>query len=351
MFNLFKKKSIKISVCVPVCGTQKFLSACLESICSQSFCGFEVIVVDDEGIERLKEKKLNTRQILKEFCKKHKSSNFCIRFIQHEKNKGLVEARRSAVYAATGKYIMFVDSDDFLLPDALSSLYDIAEKKGADIVHGMARIKTRRELKNLSEKDKKFSENRILEITKKITNVFVGADGGSEGFLCKDEILNGFLVQRNHCGFLWAKLFERELCLNAFEKIPPVYCVFAEDFLIYFFLAFYAKKYAGIKNEVYSYCVDTGISSEKKIYSLEQWKKVCSAASASTVLLDFVQEKDIENKTLTESEIEELRKICRYYAKNNLEQLKKTVIPELQTQAYEELCEWWGKEMIKSVEK
>ena len=143
MFNLFKKKSIKISVCVPVCGTQKFLSACLESICSQSFCGFEVIVVDDEGIERLKEKKLNTRQILKEFCKKHKSSNFCIRFIQHEKNKGLVEARRSAVYAAAGKYIMFVDSDDFLLPDALSSLYDIAEKKGADIVHGMAKVKTR----------------------------------------------------------------------------------------------------------------------------------------------------------------------------------------------------------------
>lgn len=351
MLSLFKKKLIKISVCVPVCGTQKLLPACLESICSQNFCGFEIIVVDDEGIGRLKEKELNTKKILKEFCKKHKSPNFCVKLVQHEKNKGLVEARRSAVYAAAGKYIMFVDSDDFLLPDALSALYEIAEKNGADIVHGRAKVKTEQDLKNLSEKDKKFLENRILEITKKITNVFAGTDCRAEGFLCKDEILNGFLVRRNHCGFLWAKLFERELCLNAFEKIPPVYCVFAEDFLVYFFLAFYAKKYAGIKNEVYSYCVDTGISSEKKIYSLEQWKKVCSAASASTVLLDFVQKKDIEAKNLTEAEIEELKKTCRYYARNNLEQLKKAVIPELQLQAYEELCEWWGKEMIKSVEK
>ena len=350
MFGFGNKKQIKVSVCVPVWGTEEVLENCLESIAAQNFEGLQIVVVDDGGAGFRAAGGLSAKKIVRDFERRLKKTAAeyrpFVKFIEHEENKGPLEARRSALYEASGKYVVFVDSDDRLLSGALDTLYKTAERTGADIVHAMAETAC-----TVPEQEK---SERVLEIYKKINNVFLGgAEGcvqGKEGILLGKEILDSFLVKRSHNGFLWGKIFDRELCLEAFDKIPPVYCVFGEDFLTYFFIALCAKKYAGIDKIVYSYSTGTGISSERKIKTLEEWKKVCSAASACTVLLDFLKNSK-EEFCITEEEAEAVRGGCRYYAKNNLEQLKKTVIPELQTQAYEELCEWWGKEMIKSVEK
>lgn len=349
MFGFGNKKQIKVSVCVPVWGTEEVLENCLESIAAQNFEGLQIVVVDDGGAGFRAAGGLSAKKIVRDFERRLKKTAAeyrpFVKFIEHEENKGPLEARRSALYEASGKYVVFVDSDDRLLGGALDTLYKTAEKTGADIVHAMAETAC-----TVPEQEK---SERVLEIYKKINNVFLGgAEGcvqGKEGILLGKEILDSFLVKRSHNGFLWGKIFDRELCLEAFDKIPPVYCVFGEDFLTYFFIALCAKKYAGIDQKVYSYSTGTGISSERKIKTLEEWKKVCSAASACTVLLDFLKNSK-EEFCITEEEAEAVRGGCRYYAKNNLQQLKGSVVSELQEEAYRELCLWWGEGMIKTME-
>ena len=325
---MFKKEKILISVCIPVFNTQNYLKPCLESVAAQNFYGVEIVITED-GDKKEKE----TLKIIKDFKKSHK--NLKIIFLKNEKNKGLVETRRSSLYESTGDYVLFLDSDDTLAENALNILYENAQKTGADIVHGKANV--------CIEKNFSCSKERIESTEKKCSSVFLGE-------LLENQILDGFLTKRNHNGFLWGKLFKKELCLEAFAKIPPVYCIFCEDFLTYFYLALCAQKYSGIEEKVYNYFINTGISSEKKITTIEEWQKICSTASVFTILLSDIQENpDLQSK-LTETEIEVIKFSARYYAKSNLEQMKDNVIPELQKNARTELCEWWGKNMIESIE-
>lgn len=391
---MFTKKSPKISVCIPVFGTEKFLASCLENIAKQNASGTQIIVVDDassfaSSAENCKIK-LSAQKIVKDFKKSHKNQHLSIKFIQHEKNKGLVEARRSALYEADGEYILFVDSDDTLSENAIKTLLAAAEKSNADIVHGRANVcfEDFSDFENC-ESDKKFSEisaknekssaeqKRFDDMNKKSNCVFLGE-------LFEKQIFDGFLINANHCGFLWGKLFKKELLLEAFDKIPPTFCVFAEDFLTYFFISFFAKKYFGIEDKVYNYFVNTGISSNKKIDSLEEWQKVCSTASVFTILFSWIEENSLaaedsrftekfsassgggvaedarltedfssseKNLQLTQEEIFAVKNMCKYYAKNNLLQLEKCVVPSLQDEAKKMLCEFWGEKIINQLSK
>lgn len=365
-----KKQAPKVSVCIPVFGTEKFLADCLESVASQNFDGIEVIVTDDSAKKQGK-KEIDAEQIVKKFKKNHKKEKISVKFIRHGENKGLLEARRTALYEAAGDFIMFLDSDDSFPPDAVKTLYEAALKSGADIVQGKADFCVRNSQSAdgkpyLNENVKKYFE--VME--DKANRIFKGELSGR-------KIFDGFLVESQLSGFLWGKIFKRGLCFEAFDKIPPTFCIFGEDFLTYFFLSFFAEKYFGIEEKVYRYSIDTGISSSKKITSLEEWKKVCSTASVFTILLgweDSMERQDFEGRCgetsplegkaenadavgargrlspLDENEKENLRGCCCYYAKNNLEQLKGAVAPEIREKAYEMLCDFWGEKMIKSLE-
>lgn len=111
---------VKISVIVPVYNVDRFLSECLNSILSQSLSDIEVICVDDGSTD-------NSLDILKEFRQKDER----IKIISQE-NRGLAAARNRGMDAACGEYIMFVDSDDYITPDALKTLYDLTCSKQVD---------------------------------------------------------------------------------------------------------------------------------------------------------------------------------------------------------------------------
>lgn len=112
-----------ISVTVPVYNVEKYLARCLNSILGQSFKGdFEIICVDDGSTDK-------SGEILDEFAKKYPK----IKAI-HQNNRGLSEARNAALKHVTGKYTMFVDSDDCLEKNTLESLYNYAESHKADVV-------------------------------------------------------------------------------------------------------------------------------------------------------------------------------------------------------------------------
>ncbi|MBQ4330556.1 MAG: glycosyltransferase family 2 protein [Spirochaetaceae bacterium] len=329
-----------ISVCIPVYATERSLPACLQSVAAQrglEACGgrdvasLEIIVVDDASPAADPELGSPAR-IVSQF---QQESPWPVVFLRHEENRGLVEARRTAVEAATGEFIFCLDSDDTLPPAALATLYAVAED--ADIVHGRAQVVLSQEGCQL---EGAALETVLTRLQEKVDRVFIGRLEGA-------AILQNKLVEDQHNNFLWGKLIRRELYLHALSLIPEMYCTMAEDVVQYLLIAHGARRYLGISDIVYNYSVNTGISSRTKITSLERWEQVCSTASVFTVLFACLEELD---PPFTESQLAAIRKLCRFYVANNLQQLHHAVVPELQAAAYEVLCDYWGAGLVKRME-
>ena len=113
-----------ISIIVPVYNVELYLLRCLDSIFFQQFTGtFEVIAVEDGSTD-------NSLQLLYKYQKKENR----LKVIVHPENRKLSAARTTGMNAATGNYIMHVDSDDWLLPGALECIFLNIKKTNADII-------------------------------------------------------------------------------------------------------------------------------------------------------------------------------------------------------------------------
>lgn len=104
---------IPISICIPLYCTEKYICRCLDSVINQTFESFEIIIVDDCSPD-------NSYAIAMEYA--HIDDR--IRVIRHERNLGLGGARNTGIREASGEYVMLIDSDDTLRPNALEVLYN-----------------------------------------------------------------------------------------------------------------------------------------------------------------------------------------------------------------------------------
>lgn len=107
---------MNISIIIPVYNTSKFLTTCIESILSQSYLDYEVILIDDGSTD-------NSGSICDSFLKKDTRVR-----VYHKPNGGVDSARNLGIEKAKGKYLYFVDSDDMLLPNCLQTLVEGFEK-------------------------------------------------------------------------------------------------------------------------------------------------------------------------------------------------------------------------------
>lgn len=117
---------VKISVIIPVYNVEKYLEECIMSICNQTFKDFEIVIIDDGSSD-------NSISILKKYAKMDDRIRL---FVQE--NKGISATRNKGLLEAQGIYILFVDSDDYILPNTLDVLWENALKTDADIVLGNA---------------------------------------------------------------------------------------------------------------------------------------------------------------------------------------------------------------------
>lgn len=110
-----------ISVIVPVYNTERFLDTCIQSILSQTYQNFEIILVDDGSTDGSPEK-----------CDLYAESDSRIRVI-HKKNGGQSSARNRGLDVCKGDYISFVDSDDWIEPDMYMTLLGLLEEHDASL--------------------------------------------------------------------------------------------------------------------------------------------------------------------------------------------------------------------------
>ena len=111
----------KISVIVPIYKVEKYIHRCIDSIINQTYKNLEIILVDDGSPD-------SCPRICDEYAKKDKRIK-----VIHKENGGLSDARNKGVDIATGDYIAFVDSDDYIHPNMYEVLIYELEKNNSDI--------------------------------------------------------------------------------------------------------------------------------------------------------------------------------------------------------------------------
>lgn len=167
---------MEISVIIPVYNKEEYLEHGLAKTLSQQFPDFEVIAVDDgstDGSGRI--------------CDEVALTDSRLRVI-HTENGGVTAARRRGVEEARGKYVVFADADDELLPDALSTLYKTIEETGADEV--VARF---------------VSQKGVMSPV-----VF-------QGFTDTMPLIWYIITGKNRFPVLWACIFRRELLVDVLD--------------------------------------------------------------------------------------------------------------------------------------
>lgn len=169
-----------VSVIVPVYNVELYLKRCLDSIIKQTLANIEIILVDDGSTD-------NSGKICDEFAQK----DFRISVI-HKKNGGLSSARNAGLNIAKGKYIGFVDSDDWINQDYYENLYNIAKKTKSDIVSCKF------------NKSSKYKENSHIKINE---NDFTIEDGKK----FRETYLSSAMKGGISWVPVWSKIYKRRI--------------------------------------------------------------------------------------------------------------------------------------------
>lgn len=199
----------KISVIIPVYNIASYLQRCLDSVISQTYKNLEIIVVNDGSLD-------NSLEILEEYAIRDERV-----VVLNKENGGVTSCRREGLANAQGKYIFFLDGDDWLESESLERLYLLGKQQDADIIVGNAYYST---------------DNEDIEMFS--TNFDV---------LSSKEFIHSLAIGKQPwC--LWMKLIKKSIC---HKMVIPDGLSMAEDMLGVLQLSFYARVIA--KSSYYGY--------------------------------------------------------------------------------------------------
>lgn len=220
-----------ISVIVPAFNVVKYIEFCIDSILAQDFRDFEIIVVDDASTD-------GTWEV----CEKLYGNNSMVKLYRHEENRGVSVARNTGLSLASGKYVMFVDSDDMILWNALSALYEAAEAWNADIVSADRYLRA------------EVTNDRLLNTGDSLKHM-AAAELVQEPTLLPDDLRArlSLIIRYGMLVFAWNRLYLREFLLSHHISQPNDQ-ILGEDILFHFACVFHAKIYVRIPDVFYIYC-------------------------------------------------------------------------------------------------
>lgn len=242
----------KISIIIPVYKVEKYLDKCVESVVNQTYKNLEIILVDDGSPDKCP-------QMCDEWAKKDKRIK-----VIHKENGGLSDARNKGLDMATGDYIMFLDSDDYVSMQICEKLLDLSLKNNADIsMCGFA----------------EFYEDEDLLVVDTNCNTMV---------LNRTQIINQIYKPTiNLLMTAWAKLYKKEI----FEDIRyPVGKLHEDEFVIHQVI-YKANTFAHTTEKLYYY-----LKRRESITAVKKQKNITDVLEAFKNRYDFLNEKFPENK-------------------------------------------------------
>ena len=237
-----------ISVIVPIYNAESTLERCIDSILAQTYSNLEIILINDGS-------KDNSYQICKDYMEKYDNIK-----VFSKENGGLAEARNVGVQYATGEYIGFVDSDDWIVEDAYELLYKCLKQENADIACGKI-VKTSNYI-NKSHRNR----NRVIKVYNQ-----------------NEYAKKYFKVEKSETVFYVVnKLYRKEI---AREMIFPKDIRVAEDILGFYLALVNSEKIVEIDEDIYFYwdnpnSITATWFSRKHLGINESWKRVMEDVEA-----------------------------------------------------------------------
>lgn len=208
---------IKVSVIVPVYNAERYLAACVDSVLQQDYHNIELILVDDGSSD-------NSQNI----CKSYTDNR--VMYI-HKENGGVSSARNLGIEVSGGGYLMFVDSDDYLPKNAISSLVTNLEETKADIVTGGHQF---------------LYGNKLIPHFGRL-NLGIYATNELLPSFIDDGTLSGFLL-----GSVWGGIYKADIVKNNHILFDPA-IKNNEDGLFNFEYVIHSDKLSVIEDQVYVY--------------------------------------------------------------------------------------------------
>lgn len=214
----------KVSIIIPIYNTEKYLYKCLESVTGQTLSDIEIICVNDGSTD-------GSLQIMQEFASKDSR----IKIVQKE-NGGLVSARKAGVEAATGEYIGYVDSDDYIEPDMYEGMYQTAREQQVDMVTCGY-----------------FLEGNYTTTHFDTVDSGLYADDKMD-YLRDHSIYRMEKKETGLRGALWCKLYKREILKKVQLEVPESISI-AEDKVCLLHYLLHCKSVYVMKEAFYHWCI------------------------------------------------------------------------------------------------
>lgn len=305
----------KLSIIIPNYNNERYLTKALNSLLEQTYKNLEIIVVNDAS-------KGNCDEIMKKYLKEDNR----IKYVKHEENKQLFQARLTGADVATGDYIAFLDADDYVTTDFYRTMIENALENKSDIVMG----------------------NTVLEY-----------DDGKriEYPLCKmnfkeiigENCMKKYFEQQG-LNFLWHTIWNKIYSIELWKKARKHYdnvknkLIMTEDFAFSTVLFYYAQKITKVENDAIFYCQHISSSTSVNDINIKKAEKNINDLITSFTFVekfmkkvgiyekyqnDFLQWKHaysnqhrnfIKNiKKITEKERENLLNLINQYCKDESE--------------------------------
>jgi glycosyltransferase involved in cell wall biosynthesis len=251
--NKVCKEMMKISVIVPVYNVENYLSRCVESIIKQTCTNLEIILVDDGSTDASGK-----------MCDEYAQRDNRITVI-HKKNGGLSDARNAGLDIATGEYIGFVDSDDFIALNFYEILYNTLVENDSDLVYcKYQKFENEANIKE-TENYKVFQYDNI-------------------------EFLNNFYDDTTYKIVVWNKLYKR----NIWENLRFPFGKIHEDVFVVHEVFYIANKISFVTSPSYYY-----FQREDSIMGSQDenmiWRRIINKLEAFDERINFSKTKQLES--------------------------------------------------------
>ena len=247
----------KVSVLVPVYGVERFIEKFTRSIFEQTYHNLEIIFVDDCTPDR-------SIKILRDVLNEYPNRTVQTTILRHEHNRGLAAARNTLLYAATGKFVTIVDSDDWIEPDMIDTLVTKQIETNADIVSA-----------NFFENDKTINPNYI-----------------NPNFKNKWDALNYMVCLNLHhevCG----RLYQRSLFIANDIHWAEGNNI-CEDLSMTPRLLWYARNVAWVDRSLYHYVKNESSLTHSEKTTVQKVKAAIEAYNNFKSVMLFFKDKDVE---------------------------------------------------------
>ena len=207
-----------VSILVPVFKVEHYIERCARSLFEQTYSDLEFVFVNDCSPD-------NSLDVLKQVIEDYPARKSAVKLINHENNRGVAAARNTLLDNATGDFLSWVDSDDWLESNAIELLVKKQLETAADIVSGSIYMHYEDHVRELEEKDYPNKECMLL-----------------------GQLGNTWTLDT----FIWGRIYRRSLFEDHHIRCKEG-CNYAEDRYQVVRLSYYAERFARIDAFVYNY--------------------------------------------------------------------------------------------------